>query len=88
LKGVKMTGNESTDRAPQMLSFSNGIAIECSRIVCIESNQQQIPFPGSVGELTHLLDGRPSNLLVRLHDGSTVEINAGTVRLQIQLTGT
>jgi len=83
-----MAETESTDLAPQTLTFSNGIAIECSQIVFIESNQQRIPFPGSAGELAHLLDGRPSNLLVRLRDGSTVNINAGTVRLQIQLTGT
>ena len=70
----------------QTLSFSNGIAIDCSRIVSIESNQQQIMFPGGIGELSHLLDGRPSNLLIRLHDGSTVEIRAGTVRLQIQMS--
>ncbi len=67
----------------QTISFSNGVTIDCAQIVCIESNQQKIMFPGDIGELAHLLDGRPSGLLIRLRDGSTVDINAGKKRLEI-----
>lgn len=82
-----MLNNESAERGLQKLSFSNGVAVDYEQIVCVESNQQRIPFPGGVGELKHLLDGRPSNLRMHLRDGSIVEITAGTVRLQIQLDG-
>ena len=68
----------------QTLSFSNGVTIDSSQIVSIESNQQSILFPGESGELDHLLDGRPSGLQIRLRDGSTVEIQSGTSRLMIQ----
>jgi hypothetical protein len=70
----------------QTISFSNGLTIDCSQIICIESNQQKIQFPGDIGELAHLLDGRPSGLLIRLRDGSTVDINAGNERLVIHPT--
>ena len=66
------------------LSFSNGVRIEASQIVSIGSNQQTIQIPEELGELEHLLQGRPSGLLIRLGDGSTVEINAGQSRLKIQ----
>lgn len=81
-----MTQDTPIDHATQSLSFSNGVAIRCSQIVSIESTQQQISFPGSLGELSHLLEGRPSSLLVRLRDGSTVQVNAGHTYLQIGLT--
>ena len=68
----------------QTLSFSNGVTVDSSQIVSIESNQQSIQFPGDIGELDHLLDGRPSGLQIRLRDGSTVEIQSGTSRLMIQ----
>lgn len=80
-----MTQDESGVPKGQTLLFSNGIEIPCAQIVCIESNQQQIMFPGSDGELSHLLGGRPSNLLIRLRDDSTVDINAGKTRLRISL---
>lgn len=79
-----MEEKETADH--RMLSFSNGVSIEYAKIVCIESNQQRIPFPGGIGEMAHLLDGRPSRLSVQLRDGSTVDINAGSVRLQIHVT--
>lgn len=66
------------------LSFSNGVRIDASQIVTIESNQQTIQLPGGIGELEHLLQGRPAGLLIHLSDGSTVEINAGQTRLRIQ----
>jgi hypothetical protein len=68
----------------QTLTFSNGVIIDSAQIISVESNQQTIQFPGGIGELKHLLDGRPSGLLVRLRDGSTVEINSGTSRLKIE----
>ena len=68
----------------QTLSFSNGVTIDASQIVSINSNQQSIQFPGDIGELDHLLEGRPSGLQIRLRDGSTVEIQSGTSRLMIQ----
>lgn len=68
----------------QTLSFSNGITIETSQVMWIESNQQKIEFPGEINEVKRLLDGQPSGLLIRLRDGSTVEIKAGTTRLGIR----
>lgn len=66
------------------LSFSNGVTVDSSNILRVESNQQSIEFPGGIGELEHLLLGRPSGLLIRLRDGSTVQINAGNAILKIQ----
>ena len=66
------------------LTFSNGVKIDSTQIVSVESNQQVIQFPGDVGELQHMLMGRPSMLTIRLRDGSVVEINAGHSRLSIQ----
>jgi hypothetical protein len=68
----------------QSLTFSNGVMVDSAQIIAIESNQQTIQFPGGIGELQHLLDGRPSSLLIRLRDGSTVEISSGTSRLKIE----
>jgi hypothetical protein len=67
------------------LNFSNGVTIDSTHIVSVESNQQTIQLPGGIGELEHLLRGRPSALLIRLRDGSAVEINAGHARLNIQV---
>ncbi len=68
----------------QTLTFSNGVTIDSAQIVSVESKQQVIQFPGDIGELEHMLHGRPSSLLIRLRDGSSVEINAGHARLNIQ----
>lgn len=65
-------------------SFSNGVTIDSSQIVSVESNQQTIQFPGGIGELARLLLGRPSALTIVLRDGSSVEINAGHTQLKIQ----
>lgn len=81
-----MLQTESDERRPQVLSFSNGVSIKYSQIECVESNQQRIVFPAGAGELMHLLEGRPSRLSVRLCDGSNIDINAGDVRLEIQIT--
>ena len=70
----------------QKMTFSNGVTIDVAQIFSVESNQQRIEFPGHLGEVEHLLEGRPSSLLIRLRDGSTVEINAGTTRLRIEST--
>lgn len=67
----------------QTIAFSNGVTIDCDKIAHVESNQQKIQFPGDIGEMAHLLAGRPSGLLIRLRDGSTVEIKAGDQRLEI-----
>ncbi len=66
------------------LSFSNGVTVDTAQILSVESNQQTIPFPGGIGELEHMLQGRPSTLIIRLRDGSKVEISAGHARLSIQ----
>jgi len=68
----------------QTLTFSNGVKIDTAQIISVESSQQTIELPGLIGELTHLLEGRPSGLLIRMRDGSTVEINAGNARLRIE----
>lgn len=67
------------------LSLSNGVTIDSTNIVSVESNQQMIQLPGGIGELEHLLQGRPSALSIRLRDGSAVAINAGHARLNIQV---
>lgn len=64
-----------------LLVFSNGVNIDATQIVKVESNQQTILFPGAIGELQHLFDGQPSSLLVHLRDGSSVEIKAGNTHL-------
>jgi hypothetical protein len=83
-----MLQTELDEHRPQVLSFSNGVTIKYSQIDCVESNQQRIAFPAGAGELMHLLEGRPSRLSVRLCDGSNIDINAGNVRLSIQVTAT
>ena len=65
------------------LSFSNGVTIDSRQIVSVESKQQVVCFPSENDELEHMLRGRPSTLIVRLHDGSVVEIKAGHSQLQI-----
>ncbi len=67
----------------KMLAFSNGVTVDSSEIVSVESNQQTIQFPGGIGEVKHLLLGRPSSLVIRLRDGSAVEIKAGRAQLTI-----
>lgn len=67
----------------KLLRFSNGLSIDSSQIVTIESNQQSFGFPGAIGELEHLLQGRPGGLVVHLKDGSNVKIIAGQARLSI-----
>lgn len=71
----------------QTLTFSNGVTVDSAQIISVESKQQVIQFPGDIGELEHMLHGRPSSLLIRLRDGSSVEINAGHSRLNIQSDG-
>ena len=66
------------------LTFSNGVTIDTAQIISVESNQQTIPFPGQIGELQHMLQGRPSTLTVLLRDGSAVEIKAGRTKLGIR----
>lgn len=68
----------------QKFRFSNGITIESPEVLWMESNQQKIEFPGELNEVKRLLDGQPSSLMIRLRDGSTVEIKAGATRLGIQ----
>lgn len=63
--------------------FSNGVMIDSAQILSIESNQQTIKFPGGIGEVEHLLKGRPSGLSIQLRDGSAVEIKAGQTLLTI-----
>jgi len=65
------------------ITFSNGVIIDSSQILSVESNQQRIKFPGGIGELEHLLKGRPSGLMIHLRDGSAVEIKAGQTQLMI-----
>ena len=67
----------------KLLSFSNGVTIDSSQIVSVESHRQIIRFPGEIGEVEHLLRGRPCSRVGRLHDGSVVEINAGHSQLKI-----
>lgn len=66
------------------LKFSNGVTVDAVEIVSVVSNRQTIHFPAEIGELQHLLDGRPSSLLLILKDGSSIEINAGNSRLKIE----
>lgn len=66
------------------LTFSNGLTIDSEKIVTVVSKRQVIQFPAEIEELQHLLDGRPSSLLLILKDGSNIEINAGSERLQIE----
>ncbi len=66
------------------LAFSNGLTIDWAKIVTVASKRQVIQFPAEIEELQHLLDGRPSSLLLILTDGSNIEINAGSERLQIE----
>jgi hypothetical protein len=49
------------------LRFSNGVIIDATQIATIESNQQSINAPGAIGELQHLLKGRPSTLTIHSH---------------------
>ncbi len=81
-----LTLDETSSRVVSMttLSFSNGVIIDASQIVSVDSNQQSIQFPGDIGELEHLLLGRPSSLIFRMRDGSVVEINAGSSQLRVQ----
>jgi hypothetical protein len=69
------------------LNFSNGLLIDASKISSIVSNQQEMKSLGDIGELQHLLNGRPSSLTIRLIDGSVVTVNAGGERLSIHLEG-
>lgn len=64
------------------LALSNGVTIDIAQLVTIVSNQQEIHFPDELNELQHLLDGRPSSLLLILRDGSTVKIDAGDRELK------
>lgn len=66
------------------LSLSNGVMIDIAQLVTIVSNQQEIHCPDELNELQHLLDGRPSSLLLILRDGSTVKIDAGSSELKIE----
>ena len=67
------------------ICFSNGVIVDSSKIVCIESSQQTITFPGGIGEVEHLLKGRPSALVIHLRDSSVVEIKAGQSILTIHI---
>jgi hypothetical protein len=66
------------------LKFSNGVTVDAMEIVSVVSNRQTIQFPAEIDELQHLLDGRPSSLLLILKDGSSIEINASNSRLKIE----
>ena len=70
------------------LSFSNGVTIDAAQILRVTSNQQTIEFPRDAGELEHLLQGRPSMLMIHLNDGSAVEIKGGNLRLNIEMSRT
>lgn len=70
--------------AVNTLVLSNGVMIDIAQLVTIVSNQQQIHCPDELNELQHLLNGRPSSLLLILRDGSKVQIDAGNCELKIE----